>query len=116
MSTLKTTYIRFPDEQTGKSLLQEQGLYTLPTYTTTEDGEQVQSTPEYFKQADLDFALDVIGEITIPGTYDPETNQELTPSTTLPGWHINYIGEVPEAWQQYVLEPNNPVRKFAGVE
>lgn len=112
---MSTNYIRFPDEETGKKLLQDQGLYNPPVYSVSESGAQVLETPESFKQADLDFALDVIGEITEGGTYDSEGNQ-ITPPNILPGWHINYIGEIPEAWQEYLVAPVNPVRKFAGVD
>lgn len=40
-------------------------------------------------------ALDVIGEI-------PETT----------GWHVNYVGEVPESWNQFVVNPVEPYRVF----
>jgi hypothetical protein len=41
-------------------------------------------------------ALDVIGAIT-------DCN----------GWHVNYIGELPDEWDQYVVWPANPVRVWA---
>jgi hypothetical protein len=40
-----------------------------------------------------DHAIDVVGEI-------PE----------LDGWHINFAGELPDGWEQYAVEPANPVR------
>jgi hypothetical protein len=40
-------------------------------------------------------ALDVIGTI-------PE----------LDGWHVNYIGELPEGWEEFVVTPVEPVRVF----
>lgn len=40
-------------------------------------------------------ALDVVGEIF-------ETV----------GWHINYIGDIPEDWEQYFVNPENPYRVF----
>ena len=40
-------------------------------------------------------ALDVIGEI-------PDTA----------GWHVNYIGDVPDEWLQYAVTPENPYRVF----
>ena len=31
------------------------------------------------------------------------------------GWHVNWLGELPESLQAYALEePNNPARVFAG--
>jgi hypothetical protein len=28
------------------------------------------------------------------------------------GWHANYIGELPEGWDAYVVNPESPVRVF----
>jgi hypothetical protein len=95
-----THYLRFPDEQTAKDLLETAGLYAPETQT--------------FKQADHDFALDVIGDIyETLGTYNPETGEELTSPVKLSGYHVNYIGTLPEEWQQYVVNPSNPYRVFA---
>lgn len=41
-------------------------------------------------------ALDVIGVIS-----------------ELDGWHVNYIGELPEGWEEFVVTPVEPVRVFA---
>jgi len=41
-------------------------------------------------------ALDVIGAI-------PDLN----------GWHVNYIGELPDGWDAYLVTPEQPVRVFA---
>lgn len=41
-------------------------------------------------------ALDVIGEI-------PDCD----------GWHVNYMGELPDDWNQYVVQPTQPVRVWA---
>ena len=40
-------------------------------------------------------ALDVIGEI----------------SDTV-GWHVNYIGDLPNDWSQYIVTPELPIRVF----
>jgi hypothetical protein len=29
------------------------------------------------------------------------------------GWHVNYAGEPPEAWQQYLVTPQHPARVWA---
>ena len=41
-------------------------------------------------------ALDVIGVIS-----------------ELEGWHVNYNGELPEGWEEFVVTPVEPVRVFA---
>jgi hypothetical protein len=54
----------------------------------TEDGQ--------FITASHSHALDVIGTI-------PDLN----------GWHVNYIGSLPEGWEEFAVTPEQPVRVFA---
>lgn len=98
-----TTFIRFPDETTGMAALTAAGLYIEP----------IGNNPGYFRQADHDFALDIVGIITEGGVWDIETGEELTPPTVLDGWHVNYIGALPDGWDQYLVSPEQPVRVFA---
>lgn len=93
-----THYLRFPDEKTGMAALDAAGLLT-------EDGAPITASHTH--------ALDVIGPIYRGGTCDPETGDVITPPTLLPGWHVNYIGELPDGWEQYLVTPEQPVRVFA---
>lgn len=77
-----THYLRFPDEATGMAFLRNADLTYLD-----DDNE------EHFFTASHQHALDVIGELT-----------------DIDGWHVNYAGELPEGWEQYVVQPINPVR------
>ena len=97
-----THYLRFPDESTGMAALDAAGLLR-----TDEDGNQAPIT------ASLDHALDVVGVIYRAGTFDPETGEVITPPTPRPGWHVNYIGTLPDGWDAYVVEPQRPSRVFA---
>lgn len=90
-------FFRFPDEATGMAALEAAGLLT-------EDGE--------FITASHNHALDVIGEIQRGGEWDDEGNV-VVPPTTLDGWHINYQGEVPDGWDVYAVQPQQPVRVWA---
>ena len=92
-----THYIRFPDEATGAAALETAGLLT-------EDGAPITASHSH--------ALDVVGVITRGGEWDPETGEQLVAPETLPGWHVNYIGELPEGWKEYVVMPQDPVRVF----
>lgn len=60
-----------------------------------------------------DRAIDVVGTITRGGEYDPETGDVIVAPKVLDGWHINFAGELPEGWEEYVVEPEQPVRVFA---
>ena len=79
-----THFLRFPDESTGMAALDAAGLTT-----TNEDGDTVVLTASHTH------ALDVIGLIS-----------------DCDGWHANYIGELPEGWDAYVVNPESPVRVF----
>jgi hypothetical protein len=91
-------FFRFPDEATGMAALEAAGLLT-------EDGDPLTASHTH--------ALDVIGTISIGGEYDPETGDVIVAPTVLDGWHINYIGELPEGWEGFVVTPVEPVRVFA---
>ena len=91
-------FFRFPDEATGMAALEAAGLLT-------EDGDPITASHTH--------ALDVIGTIFRGGEYDPETGEVLVPPTLLDGWHCNYVGELPDGWEEYVVRPEQPVRVFA---
>jgi hypothetical protein len=59
------------------------------------------------------FAIDEIGIITEGGTYDAEGNV-ITPPTPLNGWHVNYAGEPPEAWDAHLIIVNSASHIFFG--
>lgn len=92
-----THYLRFPDEPTGMAALETAGLLT-------EDDDPILATHTH--------ALDVIGTISRGGEWDPETGEVITPPEVLPGWHVNYIGELPEGWEEFAVSPEQPVRVF----
>ena len=97
-----THYLKFPDEATGMAALNAAGLIY-----TDDDGNQAPIT------ASLDHALDVVGVIYRSGTIDAETGEMITPPIPRPGWHVNYIGTLPDGWDAYVVEPLRPSRVFA---
>ena len=94
-------FFRFPDEATGMAALTAAGLRFMD-----EDGNQ------QFITASHQHSLDVIGTITRGGEWDDEGNV-VVPPTTLDGWHINYVGELPEGWEQFAVYPQQPVRVWA---
>ena len=89
---------RFPTRTQFRTLAEAEGLIT-------EEGELI--------TASHTFAIDEVGTITRGGEYDPETGDVIVAPEVLDGWHVNYVGELPEGWEQYVVEPEQPVRVFA---
>jgi hypothetical protein len=59
------------------------------------------------------FAIDEIGTLYEGGTYDAEGNV-ITPPVALPGWHVNYAGDPPEAWDAHLVVVNSASRIFFG--
>ena len=89
---------KFQSRAQFRTLAKAEGLIT-------EDGELI--------TASHTFAIDEVGTIYKGGTYDPETGEVLVPPIPRSGWHVNYAGEPPDEWEQYVVEPEHPVRVFA---
>ena len=88
-----THYLRFTDEA--------EFLFEFDAYIDDEHG---------LVTSGVGYDFDVIGII-----YKP-TDEEEEPQL-LEGWHVNWLGELPEALQSYAIEePNNPYRVFAGHE
>ena len=87
-------FFRFPDEATAKVVLADY---------LTEDDTWITASHTH--------ALDVIGTISRGGEWDEEGNVITSPEV-LPGWHVNYVGEVPEGWNQFVVNPVEPYRVF----
>ena len=109
-----TTYFKFPDEVAPQAVLQPEGYYIPEETQIEEDADGTKSAtivPGYYKSADLGWALDVVGVIYEPPTYDEEGN-ELTPRTPIPGFHINFAGPYANGLEAYRIEPKTPQRKF----
>ena len=95
-------YLKFTDEA--------EFLFEFDSYV---DDEEVLLT----SGAGYDF--DVIGIIFNPTEeiVIDEHNNEYPAVAPIEGWHVNWLGELPEALQPYAIEaPNNPYRVFAGHE
>ena len=91
---------KFPTRAKFRSLAAAEGLLN-------EDDELILTTHNY--------AIDEVGVISKGGKYDPETGEVITPQVTLPGYHVNVIGDLaPEAWDRYLVVVNHPARVFFG--
>lgn len=117
-----TYFLRFPDESTWIAAATDAGFYTKQIRACNKDGTYIADDPNTLIDEawisillayTLNYAIDVIGIITRDGQYDLETGNVITPPTVLDGWHVNYIGELPAAWQQYIIKPVLPYRVFA---
>ena len=89
---------KFPDRAQFRTLAAAEGLVTADDELIT---------------ASHTFAIDEVGTISKGNEYDPETGEVITPPTVLSGWHVNYAGEPPEAWEKFLVTPEHPVRVWA---
>ena len=90
-------YLRFPDEPAWTAAATEAGFLIDDTLTAYTHGH----------------AIDVVGVITRGGEYDPETGDVIVAPEVLDGFHVNFAGELPEAWAEFVVTPADPYRVFA---
>lgn len=103
-------FFRFADEAAWLEAARAAGFTKdVPVYD--EEGTQT-GTEEKVIQYTVSYAIDVIGTITQGGEWDEEGNEVVAP-TTLEGFHVNYIGELPEGWEAFEVKPELPYRVFA---
>ena len=103
-------FFRFADENAWLTAARAAGFTAdFPVYD--EEGNET-GTEEKVVQYTHNYALDVIGSITRGGEWDEEGNEVVAP-TTLDGFHVNYVGELPEGWEAFEVTPNSPYRVFA---
>ena len=110
--TYTTYYLRFASQEEAET------KFTVVNYRHTETFEDVEQT--YYAVRGQIGDIDIIGDIwNDDGVYseDSETGEitVVTPPTKKDGYHVNIIleGALPEALQEFVVEPQNPYRVFA---
>lgn len=97
-------FFRFADEASWLTAARTAGFMLT---VTDDEGNDTEVLQAYTR----DHAIDVIGTITEGGEYDEDGNETVAP-TTLPGWHVNYQGALPDGWEQYEVAPLQPRRVF----
>ncbi len=90
-----THYLRFESEDSAIQHFEDAGF--------VHDEILVLNTHKY--------SLDIVGQIIRGGEWDEEGNVIVQPEV-LDGWHVNFQGDLPEAWIPFVVNPENPVRMF----
>ncbi len=103
-------FFRFTDEAAWLTAARAAGFMAdFPVY----DEEGVETgTEEQLVAYTTDRAVDVIGVITEGGEWDEDGNETVAP-TVLDGWHVNYLGDLPDGWEQFEVTPTTPSRVFA---
>jgi hypothetical protein len=92
-----THFLRFADADAWTAAATEAGFLIDDTLTAYTHGH----------------AIDVVGTITRGGEYNPKTGDVIVAPTVLDGWHVNFAGNLPQGWDEYLVTPTNPYRVFA---
>jgi hypothetical protein len=96
-------FLRFPDADVWTEAATNAGYFSEPD----EEGNT------HLMAYTLDHAIDVVGIIVQGGEYDFETGEQIVAPEILPGFHVNFQGELPESWNEFLVAPANPYRVFA---
>ena len=102
-------YLRFPDEAAWQAAVRSSPFWSWEQALVDggPDGGLVPVTVDAgtLSMSGMGHAIDVVGTIVRPvGDGGVEV---------LDGYHVNFQGVLPEAWKQYLVQPNNPVRTWA---
>ena len=117
----KTYFLKFATEEESITKLTEVNYYRTIEETDPETEEV--TTRSYYTVGDIPGGIDIVGEIwNDDGVY--ETDEEsgeitvISEPTKKDGWHVNIIlaGPFPSALNPFVVTPQNPRRKFAGMD
>lgn len=98
-------FFRFADEAAWLTAARDAGFMTTVTDEEGNESEQLQAYTH-------SHAIDVVGIITEGGEWDEDGNQIVAP-ITLDGFHVNYLGDLPDGWGTFEVKPETPVRVFA---
>ena len=104
-------FFRFADEAAWLAAASAAGfMSTVPTYD--EEGAET-GTEEVLAAYTADRAIDVIGTLYNDDAVVDEEGEVTTPATAMTGYHVNYIGALPEGWEAFEVTPDRPQRVFA---
>ena len=98
-------FFRFTDEEAWLAAARAAGFMTTVT-----DGKGNET--EKLRAYTHGHAIDVVGIIIEGGEWDEDGNETVAP-TTLNGFHINYLGDLPTGWEAFTVKPKKPYRVFA---
>jgi len=98
-------FFRFTDEATWLTAARDADFMTT---VTDEEGNETEQLQAYTHS----HAIDVVGTLTEGGEWDEDGNGIVAP-TVLDGFHINYLGDMPDGWEAFEVTPENPHRVFA---
>jgi aryl-phospho-beta-D-glucosidase BglC (GH1 family) len=98
-----TNYLRFADEATFRSAAFIAGLFNEP------EGDN----PGGYIQYTHDHAMDIVGTIYNDDATFNDDGSVITQATAKTGWHVNFIGELPTGWDEFLVTPVAPYRVFA---
>ena len=98
-------FFKFADEAAWLTAARAAGFMVT---ITDEEGNETEQLQAYTSS----HAIDVVGTITEGGEWDEDGNELVAP-TTLPGYHVNYQGNLPDGWESYEVKPSTPYRVFA---
>ena len=100
-------FFRFTDEAAWLTAARAAGFMTTVT-----DEEGVES--EVLQAYTADHAIDVIGTLYNDNGVYADDGEVVTPATAMAGFHVNYIGDLPDGWDAFEVTPEQPKRVFAG--
>ena len=102
-----TNYLRFPDQAAWETAAGAAGFRVNNPAASPAD----HWTWFYYTH---DWAIDDVGVIyNDDAVIDSETGEVTSPATPMAGWHVNFVGVLPEGWDAFLVAPVAPYRVFA---
>ena len=106
-------FFKWSSEKTWITAAKKAGFYTTVTET---DEKGKETTKEVLQAYTHDYAIDVVGTLYEGGKWEEQedgTIKEIEAPTKLAGWHVNYLGPLPDGCVKKEFTPKTPQRIFA---
>jgi hypothetical protein len=109
---MMTNFLRFASKSAWETAAEDAGFRINNPAPSEADPEIIEDqwTWLYYTH---EWAIDDIGILYNDATIDPETSEIILPATPLEGYHVNYVGTLPDGWDEYLVSPLKPRRVFA---
>lgn len=107
-----TNYLRFSDQTAWETAAEAAGFRMKGSTPNTPDGNIVEDqwTWLYYTH---DWSIDDVGILYNNDMVIDVDGEVISPPTPMEGWHVNFIGTLPDGWDEYLVNPRNPRRVFA---
>ena len=107
-----TSHLRFPSQAAWEAAAEAAGFRFKRAAANALDGNIIEDQWVWLYYTH-DWSIDDVGILYNDDMVIDTDGKVISPPTPMEGWHVNFIGTLPDGWDEYLVNPRNPRRVFA---